>query len=82
MPVLITTANVLTEDQIMFLNEECNKLFKDEDICEEKDLMEVVVPEFIIHLFEAKFDLNRDETLKRLKEQEERRSLYQEDDHL
>lgn len=79
--VLLTTSNVLTEPQISFVcqqienQREANERGYNEDILTDK-----ILPEFIIHVFCKKYDLSKTDALERLKIQEERRMLFNDND--
>lgn len=78
-PMLMTTSNVLTERQTDFVCSEIeNQREVDDRGTEENVLTDVVLPEFIIHIFRRKFGLSRAQAIERLKTQEERQTLYTE----
>lgn len=58
----------------------CRRIEKLRDVNErggkEDVLMYDILPEFIIKVFSEKYDLSREQALDRLKQQEERRSLF------
>lgn len=58
----------------------CRRIEKLRDVNErggkEDVLMYDILPEFIIKVFSEKYDLSREQALERLKQQEERRSLF------
>lgn len=82
-PVLITTSNVLTENQIDFVCSEIeNQRDADDRAYKEDVLTDIVLPEFIIHVFSLKFSMSKEEAMERFRVQEERHALYNTDDLL
>lgn len=80
-PVLMTTSNILSDNQLHFVCKEVEKLrtFDERGTCEDI-LSEKVLPEFIIHVFSDKYGLDRDEAIERLKLQDEYKSLFHQDE--
>jgi hypothetical protein len=80
-PILLTTSNVLTENQISFV---CQQIENQRDVNErgnkEEILTEKILPEFIIFIFCEKFKLTKSDALERLRIQDERRALFCQDD--
>lgn len=71
-PVKMTTGNILSEAQILFVLREIEKLRAvDEQGTKEEVLMDVILPEFIVFVFCKKFSLTVDEASEALKIQEE-----------
>jgi hypothetical protein len=76
-PVLITTSNILTENQIIHALREIENLrSENEQGTKEQILMEKVLPEFMIYVFCKKFNFNRESAIEKLKIQEEHRELF------
>lgn len=76
-PITLTTSNIFTESQNMFL---CSKLNELPDINKRSDcedfLMKLVLPEFTINAFCITHSLNLSDALARINTQEERRHLF------
>ncbi|CRK95434.1 CLUMA_CG008682, isoform A [Clunio marinus] len=78
-PVLITTSNVLSENQMMTVIRELEKLANMEGLeTIDEILTDLVLPEFIINIFKEKFDYTRSKALERLKLQDDHRFFYEE----
>jgi hypothetical protein len=76
-PVLMTTSNVLTENQITFVCQQIELQREPEERgYNEEILTEKILPEFIIHVFCERYKLSKSDALERLKIQEERRLLF------
>lgn len=78
-PMLLTTSNVLTEQQIDYVCQEIeNQREVNDRGSKENILTEVILPEFIIYVFSNKFQMSRVDAIDRLKIQEERQTLFTE----
>lgn len=76
-PVLLTTCNILNENQLDFVCREIEKTRKIEERgTKEEILIEAVLPEFLIHLFCTMHKLTKTEALDILKTQDEYRMLF------
>lgn len=76
-PVMFTTSNVLTDKQCGYVLQQVEKLRDISDRGQNEDILtDIILPEFIIHVFCSKFMLTKEQTLERLQTQEERKTLF------
>lgn len=82
-PVLLVTSNILSERQLSFVCSEIENVREVSDRGYNEDILhDVVLPQFIQHVFQKTFHLSSEEAIERIKTQEEFRSLFQTEDLL
>lgn len=73
----MTTSDVLSESQISFVMKQVELLKSPEERSRNDDLfLNLILPELLIHIFGQEHNLNYEETVQRLKVQDERRTLF------